>query len=150
MRPTDQNQQFADAVDQISPTSENDFVLVESPSKSRKKQSISDGSGSGSGSVGENGIPPVPAIPPSMSFRGGLASAGNTAPAQRRLKDDSFRPLDRVKTLPPPPVGQVIPDFDDLIQRKPSPNNLGTGEETQGNGLRRKTSVVKKIKDRMK
>jgi hypothetical protein len=58
----------------------------------------------------------------------------------------------RVKNLPPPPVGQVIPDFDDIA---PAPrrqgsydNRLDSGAVDQA-GLRRKTSMVKKLKEKM-
>lgn len=47
----------------------------------------------------------------------------------------------RTKTLPMPPVGPVLPDFDDLMP---------TRTVSRDEGVKRKTSVVKKFKDRMK
>jgi len=45
----------------------------------------------------------------------------------------------RVKTLPTPPVGPVLPDFNDLM-----PVRADDG------GVKRKTSVVKKLRERIK
>ncbi|WRT67268.1 uncharacterized protein IL334_004235 [Kwoniella shivajii] len=55
-------------------------------------------------------------------------------------------PANRTKYLPKPPVAPVMPDFNDIMppQRKNSP--LEVPEDT---GLKRKTSMVKKLKDRM-
>lgn len=105
-----------------------------------------------------DGIPPVPALPSSISQRAGLNASNNSG--SRGGNGESFRPLDRVKNLPPPPVGQVMPDFNDLsAYRRPSVSegggNTGSGGlvvpvEQEGSGMRRKTSVVKKIRERIK
>nr|XP_019013699.1 uncharacterized protein I206_01770 [Kwoniella pini CBS 10737]OCF52480.1 hypothetical protein I206_01770 [Kwoniella pini CBS 10737] len=57
-------------------------------------------------------------------------------------------PANRAKYLPTPPVAPVMPDFNDILAptRKTSPMELGVPEE---GGLKRKTSMVKKLKDRM-
>lgn len=57
----------------------------------------------------------------------------------------------RVKTLPLPPVGQVMPDFDDIVTRRRGMSGTltpGTDDEGTG-GVKRKTSIVKRLKDRM-
>lgn len=64
--------------------------------------------------------------------------------------------MNRVKTLPTPPVGPVLPDFDDLmVSRKasrspalPGGGGVGSGGGDEG-GVKRKPSVVKKLRDRM-
>lgn len=57
----------------------------------------------------------------------------------------------RVKTLPLPPVGQVMPDFDDIVAGRTRNGSLtpGTDEEGGGGGVKRKTSIVKRLKDRI-
>ena len=55
--------------------------------------------------------------------------------------------INRVKTLPTPPVGPVLPDFEDLMAtRKASRSPALANEES---GVKRKPSVVKKLRDRM-
>ncbi|ORY27200.1 and other transporter-domain-containing protein [Naematelia encephala] len=51
----------------------------------------------------------------------------------------SSRPIDRVKRLPTPPVAQVMPNFNDLVDQP----------KRDDAGLRRKTSMVKKFRDRI-
>jgi hypothetical protein len=66
--------------------------------------------------------------------------------------------MNRVKTLPTPPVGPVLPDFDDLmVSRKASRSpalpggggGAGGGGGGDEGGVKRKPSVVKKLRDRM-
>ena len=49
------------------------------------------------------------------------------------------------KSLPTPPVGPVLPDFDDLM-----PTRTRSRGEPVDQGVKRKASVVKKLKDRMR
>jgi hypothetical protein len=137
-----------------------EFVFVGSPnSKSTQAPSrsyVAGKKGSTSPTYAD-GIPPVPALPASLSQRG-LSSGSN---GRGSGNGESFKPLDRVKYLPPPPVGQVMPDFTDIsAYKRPSvadPGAAGGGsfgslsvDQEQGSGMRRKTSVVKKIKERIK
>ena len=69
-------------------------------------------------------------------------------------------PMNRVKGLPNPPIGPVMPEFEDLAASRPSSRSRGIsasalpssgesgGVESSG-GVRRKPSVVKKLKDRV-
>jgi hypothetical protein len=77
-----------------------------------------------------------------------------------RLQAPAFPPNNRVKNLPTPPVGPVLPDFDDLMvsrkaSRSPVPPTAGSGSGGAGaggaeeGGVKRKPSVVKKLRDRM-
>lgn len=57
--------------------------------------------------------------------------------------------VNRNMTLPTPPVYPVLPSFDDILaSRKVTPPS-GDVDEALGGGVRRKPSVVKKIRDRM-
>ena len=69
-------------------------------------------------------------------------------------------PVNRVKGLPTPPVGPVMPDFGDLvISRSGSLRRSGANspslvpdmqaQQAGGGTVKRKTSMVKKLKDRM-
>ncbi|WWC89899.1 uncharacterized protein L201_004828 [Kwoniella dendrophila CBS 6074] len=59
-------------------------------------------------------------------------------------------PANRTKYLPTPPVAPVMPDFDDLLSPHPPPRRNSPLEvPTEEGGLKRKTSMVKKLKDRM-
>lgn len=54
------------------------------------------------------------------------------------------------KNLPQPPVGPVMPDFDDLVRRRGSANNYLSAElDPAGAPVKRKTSVVKKLTGRV-
>ena len=66
--------------------------------------------------------------------------------AREQAELPTSRPSDRVKTLPTPPVAPVLPDFDDIIPRRSSP---GVNDDGSGVGIRRKSSVVKKLRDRI-
>lgn len=153
--------QFDDAVEEITDRpglsrseTDKEFVFVDSPkSKTRKQKEIS------AAAAVVDDIPPVPALPPSISYNGGLSTSGHASRSNSRSNGTStgegFRPLDRVKTLPPPPVGQVMPDFGDLVAHQPPPNvrrgsNMEVGDGEGSIGVRRKGSVVKKIKERIK
>lgn len=163
--------QFDDAVETIHADTpgghvrsetEKEFVFVDSPNTKVRNQS----SGGGGGRKGSSsptrakGIPPVPALPASISQRGGLlateSGAGGKSERSGNGKGngEAFRPLDRVKYLPPPPVGQVMPDFADIeVHRRATTPDFGLGVEgqgTEGSGMRRKGSVVKKIRERIK
>nr|XP_019042366.1 hypothetical protein I302_08969 [Kwoniella bestiolae CBS 10118]OCF21296.1 hypothetical protein I302_08969 [Kwoniella bestiolae CBS 10118] len=56
-------------------------------------------------------------------------------------------PANRTKYLPTPPVAPVMPDFNDILP-PPSRKNSPLEVPDEG-GLKRKTSMVKKLKDRM-
>ena len=70
-----------------------------------------------------------------------------------------YQPKNRVKNLPTPPVGPVLPDFDDLmVSRKASRSPSGySSQQPQGGGVaageagavKRKPSVVKRMRDKM-
>lgn len=69
------------------------------------------------------------------------------------LEDESLRPpafpaANRVKNLPTPPVGQVLPDFSDLMVNRRQSRSPGIETESSGS-VKRKPSVVKKLRDRM-
>lgn len=54
------------------------------------------------------------------------------------------------KNLPQPPIGPVMPDFEDLVHaRRGSASNYLAAEVAPEAGIKRKTSVVKKIKERV-
>lgn len=72
-----------------------------------------------------------------------LKSAMRRAPPPAPTGSGPFAVRD--KFLPQPPVGPVMPDFDDLAPRRRS-STTGFAEAAQ---VKRKTSVVKKIKDRV-
>ncbi|OCF36475.1 hypothetical protein I316_01724 [Kwoniella heveanensis BCC8398] len=137
---------YEDAPEQLVPSgSGSGFVLVESPnSKARamralkKEQEAAAGHHhhhhrSNSNSQAQNGVPAVPA--------------------------------NRAKYLPQPPIAPVIPDFDDILpQRRPSPLDVSQQERNEGGGgsgsgglsvsrgdegLKRKTSMVKKLRDKI-
>lgn len=62
-------------------------------------------------------------------------------------------PVNRVKNLPTPPVGPVLPDFDDLMvsrrtSRSPGIAGAGAGVEDPS-AVKRKPSVVKRLRDRV-
>ena len=69
------------------------------------------------------------------------------------LEDESLRPpafpaANRVKNLPTPPVGQVLPDFSDLMVNRRQSRSPGIEADSSGS-VKRKPSVVKKLRDRM-
>lgn len=79
-----------------------------------------------------------------------LQSRAYVRPAESSGRLPPFA-ANRVKTLPLPPVGQVMPDFDDIVTRRRGMSGTltpGTDEEGAG-GVKRKTSIVKRLKDRM-
>jgi hypothetical protein len=84
-------------------------------------------------------------LPPPISYPGSGATENLID------ENDSLRPAfpsgsGRAKNLPTPPVGPVLPDFDDLmVTRKASRSPALAAEE----GVKRKPSVVKKLRDRM-
>jgi hypothetical protein len=61
------------------------------------------------------------------------------------------QPVNRVKTLFTPPIAPVLPDFDDIVPpMRESPVGGSVDEPIGGGvGVRRKTSVVKKLRDRI-
>ncbi len=68
--------------------------------------------------------------------------------AREQAELPSAQPSNRVKTLPTPPVAPVLPDFDDIVPpRRAFPEY--TANEVMGGGVRRKGSVVKKLRDRI-
>ncbi|WVF72058.1 hypothetical protein IAT40_006870 [Kwoniella sp. CBS 6097] len=144
---------YEDAAEELVPSGNGSgFVLVESPnSKARAMRALKKEqdhhlhhhrSGSHGHGLGHNGTSAVPA--------------------------------NRTKNMPQPPVAPVIPDFDDILpQRRGSPleqdnygggGGSGNGSGSNGNGtgtsgglsvnrgddgLKRKTSMVKKLRDKM-
>ncbi|WVQ69976.1 uncharacterized protein L199_008200 [Kwoniella botswanensis] len=73
--------------------------------------------------------------------RSGSASAGTGNGGVSNV------PANRAKYLPTPPVAPVMPDFNDILT-PPSRKNSPLEVPDEG-GLKRKTSMVKKLKDRM-
>ena len=70
--------------------------------------------------------------------------------AREQAENPAPRSADRVKTLPTPPVAPVLPDFADIVQpRQNSPPEGGIDERAGGGIVRRKASVVKKLRDRI-
>ncbi|WVQ98833.1 hypothetical protein IAU59_005964 [Kwoniella sp. CBS 9459] len=140
---------YEDAAEELVPsTGGSGFVLVESPSsKARAMRALKKEQEAASqhhqhghhhhqqnqhqGGHGQNG---VPAAPPTAQ---------------------------RTKYLPQPPVAPVIPDFDDILpqpQRRASPLDVSQEKYEAGGGLtvnrgdeglKRKTSMVKKLRDKM-
>jgi len=87
---------------------------------------------------------PPPIYPPSGDGLTENLMDDNESQPQRQRKGTA---INRVKTLPTPPVGPVLPDFEDLmVTRKASRSPALVNEES---GVKRKPSVVKKLRDRM-
>ena len=125
------------------------FVLVESPnSKMRARKALEREAAQ---AAQMNRAPPTPAqmrvnapadhVETLVSESGG-AGAGAGAGVVRP-------PVNRVKNLPHPPVGPVLPDFDDIIRTRPRGGSAGEMLSAEDTGLKRKTSLVKKFKDKM-
>lgn len=175
--PNDEGYQFADA-DEIPAASLNDdFVFAHSPTKTssgagsatttntnghhRKKSSYSPSADA----------PPVPSVP--ATYGAQRSNSSNNTTAKDTERDPHRALMSRVKNLPAPPVAQVMPDFDDLMgprgfastggmrsaNRDPRdedaiveedvPEPYSEVREKPYGGMRRKPSMVKKIKDKI-
>ena len=58
-------------------------------------------------------------------------------------------PIDRVKTLPTPPVAPVFPEFISEPPTRSANPNEGFSGGSRGQEVKRKTSMVKKFRDRI-
>lgn len=80
------------------------------------------------------------------------AASGRRSARRMNETDPAFPTgFSRSKGLPAPPVGQVMPDFEDLSVRRVSPGlggRDGEGERPAEN-LRRKPSMVKKLREKL-
>ena len=146
-----------------SESSGSGFVLVESPhSKARAMKALhKEREEAARRAAAASGLMDNPSVPSAQSEPMLSQSDNPRMPPSDTMASLTYGvpPMNRVKGLPTPPIGPVIPDFDDLVvsrtrsrQRAVSTSDgqrdLGVPED--GSGLRRKTSMVKKIKERIK
>ena len=68
--------------------------------------------------------------------------------AREQAENVAAQPINRVKILPAPPVAPVLPSFDDIMSQPRASTESGVDEGSAA-GVRRKPSVVKKLRDRM-
>jgi len=125
---------FQDAQEQLEVTpdftSPDGYVVVDSPNSKAKSKGA------------PTRLPPS-IYPPEEQLTENLI---DDQPAGNARGAPAF-PVNRVKNLPTPPVGPVLPDFEDLmVSRKASRSPALAPEES---GVKRKPSVVKKLRDRM-
>lgn len=127
------------AVEADLPVTNGGYVFVESPSskaraaRALEKEKSKHSRGPSSHLMGE------------MEMLSGPLASNNS-----NNNSDFGVPKDRVKGLPTPPVGPVLPDFDDLIRTTSRQRDtLAVGDEYGGASVKRKTSMVKKLKDKM-
>ena len=152
-----------------SDTTGSGFVLVESPnSKARAMKALqrereeAARKSSGSTSRAVPSIQSEPLISLAAAPKGSHKNTNRLPPSDTSasLAAGAFPPVDRVKGLPTPPIGPVLPDFDDLVvsRTRSRGRTVSTYEAAQSkelgvqgeDGLRRKTSVVKKLREKMK
>lgn len=91
-------------------------------------------------------VRPTPSYMDSAAAVSSSSTGGGAAQHYRRGSAPAFAPRGS-KDLPAPPIQPVMPDFGDLVsRRRPS-----IADEMPGNaaGVKRKTSVVKKFKERV-
>ena len=139
-----------------------DFVFVESPNAKTRAATAQRGNAAKERAHSYEDpswtlAPPVPTNGNAVetlqdSTRNGLTNGqGGTINGSTSLSSSglSGRPStkNRAKNLPTPPVMPVFPDFDDLL---PTRTMSRTDKHESGEGVKRKPSMVKKLKDRIK
>lgn len=128
---SDKGDVFQDAQENIDFTNPDGFVVVDSPNSKAKSKGA------------PTRLPP-PIYPPDGPTENLIDENENNLQPPTRQRGST---MNRVKTLPTPPVGPVLPDFEDLmVSRKASRSPALVNEES---GVKRKPSVVKKLRDRM-
>jgi hypothetical protein len=116
-------------------TNPDGFVVIDSPNSKAKSKGA------------PTRLPP-PIYPPSGGPTENLIDENDQLRPPSRSRAGPT--MNRVKTLPTPPVGPVLPDFEDLmVSRKASRSPALAAEESGNGGVKRKPSMVKKMRDRM-
>lgn len=125
--------------EKLSPTGEtgSGFVLVESPnSKARAMRALKREQEAARNTANQEQITST------SSNNRSVGNAGNEQP--RTSKRDKNLPL-----IGPPPVGPVLPTFEDLQPRRGSGGDAFGGGDMDGAPVKRKPSMVKKLREKM-